>query len=204
MDSGFNFVADSVTQGKARPAIAEWSADPYTPEWWQFGQHWPYTVPVNLHDHCYQHSYPVQLYSITDFPPGSFYTIAPEFFNFTIDYIGLLSDTVKQHIKNKTLRLVFYYDEGDNPHLIKQRLDQLCHEHTLPNNCYQFISANTAADNIENFVYFPGDELLYWERNRNEPAVPVHYRARSRDFTVLAIAPVQKENPTYHSPISSL
>jgi hypothetical protein len=181
----FNFVADQVIQGKAYPALAKWPAQPYTPEWRQFGQHWPHTVPVNLHDHCVKHLYPVQLYSITEFPPGSFYTIAPEFFNFSIDYIGLLSEVVKQHVKNKTLRLLFYYDEGDNPQRIKQRLDQLCQQHSLPSNCYQFISANTAADNIKNFVYFVGDELLYWERNCNEPATPVHSRARSRDFTVL-------------------
>jgi len=185
MASGFNFVADRLIQDKAYPTLARWSAEPYTLEWRQFGQHWPYTLPVNLHDHCVEHSYPVNLYSIEDFPPGSFYTIAPVFFDFTIDYIGLLSGTVKQHLKNKTLRLLFYYDEGDNPQLIKQRLDQLCQRHDLPGDCYRFISANTAADDVENFVYFVGDELLYWERNYNEPATPVHCRARSRDFTVL-------------------
>lgn len=185
MALGFNFVADRLIQDKAYPTLARWSADPYTAEWRQFGQHWPHTVPVNLHEHCATHSYPVQLYSITDFPPGSFYTVAPEFFNGIIDYFELLSDTVKQHVKNKTLRLLFYYDEGDNPHWIKERLNRLCQQHNLPDNCYQFISANTAADSIENFVYFPCDELLYWERNRNEPATPVHHRARSRDFTVL-------------------
>lgn len=185
MDSKFNFVADQVVQGKAYPALAQWSAEPYTTEWRQFGQQWPYTVPVNLHDHCAQHLYPVNLYSVADFPPGSFYTVALEFFNFSIDYIGLLSNVVKQHVKNKTLRLLFYYDEGDNPHLIKRRLDRLCQKHNLPDNCYQFISANTAADGIKNFVYFPCDELLYWERNHNEPATSVHHRPRPRDFTVL-------------------
>jgi len=169
MASKFNFVADQVIQHKAYPALAIWPADPYTPEWRQFGQHWPFTVPVNLHDHCITHQYPIQIYDTSDFPVGSFYTIAPVFFNFKIDYIELLSATIKHHVKNKTLRLLFYYNEGDNPYLIKLRLDILCIKNNLPVDCYQFISANTVADAIENFIYFPSHELLYWERNYKEP-----------------------------------
>jgi hypothetical protein len=108
------------------------------------------------------------------------------FFNFDIDYIELLSPTVKQHLLNNNLKLLFYYDEADGPHKIKQRLDQLCAQHHLPTDCYLFISANTAADQFDKFVSFSADELLYWDRNQPVAALPVHNNKRHRDFTVLS------------------
>ena len=182
----FNFVADSIIKNKAYPALATWKADPWTRDWSKFCGEWPYTVPVNLHDHCGQHHYPYQLYTLDNFPPGSYYTIAPVFFHFDLDYISLLPERVKQHLLNQDLKLLFYYDEADNPYKIKQRLDQLCTQHQLPLDCYQFISANTAADQIENFASFVADELLYWARNRPVTATPIHQNQRARDFTVLS------------------
>jgi hypothetical protein len=82
--------------------------------------------------------------------------------------------------------VLFYYHEGDNPYHIKQRLDELCQNHLLPPNCYRFVSGNTAADNIKNFVYFPDHELLYWHRNRQVPPTPTHANPRPYDFTVLS------------------
>ena len=182
----FNFVADSIIRNKAYPALAEWKAIPWTREWRRFAGEWPYTVPVNLHDYCDQHHYPHQLYTLDNFPPGSFYTIAPVFFHFDLDYIGLLPNRVKQHLINRELKLLFYYDEADNPYKIKHRLDQLCTQHQLPVDCYQFISANTASDQIDNFVSFSADELLYWDRNQTVPTTPIHGNCRARDFTVLS------------------
>jgi hypothetical protein len=182
----FNFVADSIIRNKAYPALAKWNAIPWTGEWRRFSGEWPYTVPVNLHDYCEQHHYPHQLYTLDNFPPGSFYTIAPVFFHFDLDYIGLLPADVKQHLINQDLKLLFYYDEADNPYKIKHRLDELCTQHQLPVDCYQFISANTSADHIKNFVSFSADELLYWDRNQTVPATPIHRNQRARDFTVLS------------------
>lgn len=182
----FNFVADSIIKNKAYPALATWKAIPWTWEWSRFSGKWPYTVPVNLHDYCEHHHYPYQLYTLDNFPPGSFYTIAPVFFRFDLDYIDLLPTIVKQHLLNRDLKLLFYYDEADNPYEIKHRLDQLCIQHQLPVDCYQFISANTAADQIENFASFVADELLYWDRNQPVPATSIHQNKRAKDFTVLS------------------
>jgi hypothetical protein len=182
----FNFVADSIVRNKAYPALATWKAIPWTTEWRRFSGEWPHTVPVNLHDYCEHHNYPYQLHTLDDFPPGSFYTIAPVFFYFDLDYIGLLPANIKQQLFNRDLKLLFYYDEADNPYKIKQRLDQLCIQHELPVDCYQFISANTAADQIENFASFSADELLYWDRNQTVTATPIHQNRRARDFTVLS------------------
>lgn len=70
-----NFVADSITQGKAYPALAMWKAMPYTPEWRQFVQHWPNTVPVELYEHFNTHNIEYNLYDFTNYRTHSYYTI---------------------------------------------------------------------------------------------------------------------------------
>jgi hypothetical protein len=176
----FNFRADRIVNGRVHPAITKWQAEPFTPAWREFVDHWPYSVPVNLIDHCAEHNFP---HTISE-TAGEYYPIALLFFDFTIDYFELLK--IKDQLRNKEFRLLFYYDEGDNPFKIKQRLDELCAVHNLDTDCYRFISANTAADNIKGFAYFPGDELLYWQRNKLVAPTPIHSNRREREFTLLS------------------
>jgi hypothetical protein len=76
----FNFVTDRIVAGRAFPTLATFQADPYSPEWQQFIQHSPYTIPVDLFDYCKQHNFSSDLHTIEKFPPGSFYVIAPGIF----------------------------------------------------------------------------------------------------------------------------
>jgi hypothetical protein len=88
MDYEFKFSADSILRNKAYPALAEWQAIPYTPEWRQFRYHWPYTVPCELHEHCATHNFPHHIHTLTTCQgPENFYTIGLGFFDFSIDYI---------------------------------------------------------------------------------------------------------------------
>lgn len=174
----FKFVADGILRDKAYPALAEWQARPYTPEWREFVNHWPNTVPCELHEHCATHGYP---YTIST-KSGDFYTIGLGFFNFTIDYFSL----IPSRILEQGITVLFYYHEGDNPYHVKQRLDELCVAHNLPTTCYQFISGNTAANLIPGFHYFPDHELLYWHRNHSVLATPVNLAPRAHDFTLLS------------------
>jgi hypothetical protein len=48
-----------------------------------------------------------------------------------------------------------------------------------------FVSGNTAAKKLPNFVYFADFELWYSQRNRASPALEIHHDSRERDFTVL-------------------
>jgi hypothetical protein len=182
----FNFVADRIVAGKAYPALTTWSAEPYTEEWREFGSHWPYTIPCNLLDHCAEHRFPYNLYTVDSYPERSLYPIALQFFDFGIDYFGVIDPTVLEQIRLQKLTIMFYYDEGDNPHLIKNRLDQLCCDHNLKDSCYKFVTANTAASSIPGFVCLQSDELLFWQRNLYVPATPVHCNPRSKEFTVLS------------------
>ena len=186
MDLQFNFVADRIVRNKAYPAFAQHCAEPYTPEWRQFMQHWPNTVPVELHEHCATHDFPHNLYSIDNYPPGSYYTVGLGFFNFFINYFGLFPGHVQQQLRSGNLKVLFYYHEGDNPYRIKEVLDKQCRLHQLPVDCYRFVSGNTEADKIPGFAYFPDHELLYWHRNQEVPATPINMQPRRRIFTALS------------------
>jgi hypothetical protein len=181
-----NFVADRVVRGKAYPALARWSANPYTAEWRQFVQHWPNTVPAELYEHFNTHDVKYTLSDVNSATAGAYYTVGIGFFNFDVDYFALMSEVVRRQLRREELVVLFYYHEGDNPFRIRDRLDELCQNHLLPPNCYRFVSGNTAADDIANFAYFPDHELLYWHRNQSIPPASVHGRRRLRDFTVLS------------------
>ena len=178
----FNFVADAVSRSKAYPALAKWSAQPYTAEWRQFRYHWPYTVPCELHEHCVTHDFSHHIHTVENCSGAkNFYTVGLGFFDFNIDYFSLIPDQVFE----RGITVVFYYHEGDNPGRIKQRLDRLCASHGLNPKCYRFVSGNTASDQIENFAWFPDHELLYWHRNQPVPATPIHFNRRPYWFTIL-------------------
>ena len=182
MESVFKFAADSVLRGKAYPALAEWQATPFTPEWRQFRYHWPYTVPAELIEHCITHGFPHRLGPVKDSQgTDTFYVIGLGFFDFAIDYFDLVPPAVFE----QGLTILFYYHEGDNPCRIQQRLDSLCDQHGLAKNCYRFVSGNTAADNVPGFAWFPDHELLYWHRNQAVPATPIHFDHRPYRFTIL-------------------
>jgi hypothetical protein len=178
MDLKFNFRADAVVRNKAYPALAEWQARPFTAEWREFVYHWPNTVPCELHEHCATHQFPYTISSDS----GDFYTIGIGFFNFDVDYFALIPTAI---LESKT-PILFYYHEGDNPYTIKQRLDTLCQQHNLPTTCYQFVSGNTAANQIPGFHYFPDHELLYWHRNQAVVPPGIDLAPRPYDFTLLS------------------
>jgi hypothetical protein len=177
-----NFVADHIVQGKAYPALAQWRAQPFTPEWHQFVHHHPSTVPVELFEHCATHHVKIDL--ATDIVPG-YYAIGIGFFNFGIDYFELLPKHIFHAVKFRQIKILFYYHEGDNPANIKMYLDVCCQKNQLPVDCYHFVSGNTAAEKLERFHYFPDHELLYWHRNKEVPAESIHLHRRRYNFTIL-------------------
>lgn len=184
MALSFNFVVDRVVRDKIYPHLAQWQAEPYTPQWRQFGQHWPYTTPLRIEEYCYLNQASINIFGIDDFPDHCYYPVALAFFDFSIDYFALLPTKVYAALSNARLTLLFFYHEGDNPHTIKCRLDQLVSQHKLPSNCYQFVSGNTVADQLDNFVYFCDFEFWYKHRN-TVPAVAAHWNSRRKDFVAL-------------------
>jgi hypothetical protein len=181
-----NLIADRIVRGKIYPALAQHQAEPYTQSWREFEHHWPCTVPFRPQEYCEYHSVSINILGPNDvWPADAFYPIGLGFFNFEIDYFALLPPRVKTELQQGRIRILFYYHEGDNPALIKQKLDALVVQHQLLKNCYRFVSGNTAARGIENFVYFADFELWYWHRNHATAPLPIHHESREREFTAL-------------------
>jgi hypothetical protein len=178
-----NIVCDRVVKNKPYPALALHDAEPYTAAWREFGQHWPYTVPVELVEYCREFGVPYCLYTIDAYPDDSYYAIHLGFFDHAIDYIALLPEQVLTDLKAAKLRILFYYHEGDDPVKIKLRLDTLCELHELTDNVYRFVSGNTAANLLSNFVYFADHELLYYIRNKNNEKILKTSGSLMRTFT---------------------
>lgn len=179
------FVCDRIVNGKAYPALTTHTAEPYTAQWKQFIDHSPRTVPAELLEYCNEHDVAYELYTIDTFPDDSYYIVHLGWFDFGVDYIGLLPDAVFDAVRSGSLRILFYYHEGDNPFRIKDRLDTLCAAWGLNYNVYKFVSGNTAAADIDNFVWFADHELLYYTRNKNEQKILETPGSPMKVFTAL-------------------
>lgn len=181
-----NLIADRTIKGRIYPALARHEARPFTPSWRQFGEHWPYTTPVRLQEYCTEHGVDIRIHDIYNYPDNSWYPICLGFFDFDIDYFGLLPEAVCDAVGSGKLRVLFLYHEGDNPQRIKNRLDSLIKQHQLPTQCYCFVSANTAADRLPGFVTFHDFELWYYQRNLASSPYMIHRQPREREFTCLS------------------
>ena len=186
----FNFVFDREHLGRPYPNLAPMmdASNGYH----GMGDDYPYIGPCRLLYYAQDHNYPVNIvYTNQLIPPNSYYPIGISWFNFEYDYLAQLTNQVKDLLRNQRLKLLFYYHEGDNPFHEKIRLDNLCVEHNLPTDCYRFISGNTQADAIDNFIYFPDHELFYWRNavvwnGHLMPECRAHKNPRAHKFTALS------------------
>lgn len=156
------------------------------------GDEHPWIAPIRLNFYAQDHNFPINTSYINELlPHNAFYPVGISWFDFELDYFALMTEQVRGYLREHRLRVLFYYHEGDNPFNQKARLDELCGQHNLPVDCYRFVSGNTQADNIENFVYFPDHELFYWRNSVIWNDIPqvgceVHPYRRNREFTFLS------------------
>ena len=156
------------------------------------GDAYPYICPIRLFYYAQDHGYPMNISYVTDpVPENAFYPIGIAWFDFSLDFFALMSEQVRNMLRDKKLRALFYYHEGDNPQHEKVRLDELCRHHNLPQDCYRFVSGNTLSDDLENFVYFADHELFYWRNTVVWNDIPQigcepHPFPRNKEFTLLS------------------
>ena len=176
-----NFCYDSLGEYNiGYPNLAQPNIEPS-----EFDNTWPRTVPWRALMYFQEAGIKCQAYTVESAPNGSFYPVAFAWFDHDCDYFGLMSDQLHQRLRNQTIQVLFYYHEGDSPFTIKQSLDQACRRHNLPENCYKFISANSAAQSIPGFVYFNDHEHFFKYLNRFQSADPVQAGERPYQFTAL-------------------
>jgi hypothetical protein len=181
----FNFVFDRFVAGQPYPNLAP--LIDISQGYSQLELDYPRIIPLRLLSFLKDHAYPYSNFSINqDFPSDSFYPVGIAWFNFDLDYFGLMSAQLLTLCRAKKLTILFYYHEGDDPHREKHRLDQLCDHHGLPRDCYVFVSGNTQADKIPGFVFFADHELFYWRCSRLQPVLEAHQQPRTHRFTALS------------------
>jgi len=95
------------------------------------------------------------------------------------------TNTIKK-IKDCNIKILFYYHEADNAYHIKERIGFLLEKHKLPQDCYIFISANTAANNIENFIYYNDHESFFANINRRQHSYLSTRKEKEFDFSMLS------------------
>ena len=128
---------------------------------------------------------PQQIVATTDAPPGAWYPVVFGWFDFSVDYISMISSAAYTRIQQKQMRLVFTYHEGDNPARIRNRINQLCADHSIDLEQVWLISGNSSADSVPGCVYWPELEFMYWRLVDRSAGAQYHMRPRSRAFTGL-------------------
>ena len=67
-------------------------------------------VPIRLLYYGVDHDFPINTFHIDqDWPAGSYYPIGLGFFNFTVDYFGIMSKRVRNLVRDKQLKVLFVY-----------------------------------------------------------------------------------------------
>ena len=128
---------------------------------------------------------PQQIVATADAPAGAWYPVVLGWFDFSADYISMISSAAHTRIQQKLMRLVFTYHEGDNPAKIRQRIDQLCADHSIDSEQVWLISGNSSADSVPGCVYWPELEFMYWRTIDLSAGAEYHEQPRSRAFTGL-------------------
>lgn len=126
-----------------------------------------------------------QVVNTVDAPTDAWYPMVLGYFDFSVDYLAAVSDAAYEKLKNKQIKLIFTYHEGDHPGRIRQRIDQLCADHQIDCDLVWFISGNSVADQYHNCIYWPELEFMYWRTVDRSNGAAYHLNARSRAFTGL-------------------
>jgi len=180
------FYIEKVVDGEYYPNLAKSGVKPFTNEWGQFSTITPYSEPLLLVEHLKRYDIDFKVISsVTKADNDTFYPIALSFFDFNINWFELMSDKLISALKNKNIKILFYYSEGDNPYTIDNHLSEQCVKHSIPREQIKFISANSEASNVSNFLHVVDDEILYHYRNRKHPPAFYTETPRAKKYTAL-------------------
>jgi hypothetical protein len=151
----------------------------------EFDETWPRCLPVRLFAYFPLAGMNHRSWLVDRAPKGSWYPIGLAWHDFDCDYFSLLSESTHRRVKDGSIRMLFYYHEGDNPERIRERFESLRIKHGFPEHCYLFLSANSASDRVKDFMYFPDHELFFRYVNRHQRPAPINKDHRTRHFTAL-------------------
>lgn len=179
------FYFEKIINNKPYPNLATHKAKPYTQSWREFSNKHPYSEPPNLLEFMNYHNVPYELVEFDNTDNDTFYIIAISWFDFSINWFSLMNDEIINKVKDKKLKILFYYWEADNPYRIHEHISNQANEYNVPMEQIKFISGNSEAEKIPNFHYFADDELLFQFRNKKIEPVLFHTNTRTKKYTAL-------------------
>jgi len=179
------FCIDKFINGEAYPNLATIDATPHTKKWHKFSTNFPYSEPAMLLNHLDEHSIVYTIVPLEEADNSTFYLIALSFLDYSIDWFELMNDQLINKLRDQSIKVLFYYSEGDNPKDINEIICNLCTKHNIPREQIKFVSANSEAKNIDHFYHIVDDELLFRYRNRKIKPVQYHENDRSKKYTAL-------------------
>jgi hypothetical protein len=179
------FCIEKFKKDKAYPNLASFNAIPHQNSWRQFSTNSPYSEPVMLLEYLTNSGADYDIVSIDEADNDTFYPIALSFFDFSIDWFSLMSIELVTKLKDRSIKILFYYSEGDNPHTLNKHITEQCKKHKIPREQVKFISANSEARNIDHFYHIVDDELLFQHRNSAMPPVKFLPHVKQKKFVAL-------------------
>ena len=161
---------------------------PKSKAWWDLAINPPYSYEFRFLRYLYTDGirYRIERVStMADTGEKCVYPINLNYFDPAIDFVGLMSATAQQLARVGQLTILFYYSEGDNVNWhITPRIEEMCTQHSIPQQQVKFIIANRAAG--DPYLYCPDDELYYRYLNKDTDFVKqVNLDQRSKKFTCL-------------------
>lgn len=127
-----------------------------------------------------------EVLSTEDSVYDSFYIVTLYYFDFSIDYFSYLSDMVINRLRNKQMKLLLYYREPDSPYDIQRRLLLLCEQYGISAFSVVFISGNSMASKLSNFVYFNDFICLHKFQTRYRDIPEISNSIKEKRFTLLS------------------
>lgn len=179
------FCIDKIVKEKPYPNLATFDAIPHQRSWKEFSINPPYSEPVMLLEYLANSGIEYSIVSLDDANNNTFYPIALSYFDFDIDWFSLMSVNLIHKLKDKSIKILFYYSEGDNPYTLNKHITSQCTRHKIPREQILFVSANSKAKNIDYFYHVVDDELLFQYRNRGILPVGFLPHIKQKKFTAL-------------------
>jgi hypothetical protein len=127
----------------------------------------------------------MQIVATADAPAGAWYPVVLGWFDFSADYFAMIGTVAYTRIQQKQMRLIFTYHEGDNPARMRDRINQLCSDHSIDPEQVWLISGNSSADSVSGCIYWPELEFMYWRTVDRSSGARYHLDPRGRTFTGL-------------------
>jgi len=184
-----NFCFDNIidiTSKKYYPNLVQDTHSNYEDVCGNYSDVWPYSDPPRLLEYLDQEKIQYSIFNTKDAPTNSFYIINISFFDHNINWFKLLPQTTLHRLQKNEIRLLYYYCEGDGPHLIRKKLYNDAEVCNVDKKQIHFIMHNTVAKNLSNFYYFNDDEILYKNAQHYSGNLSLwHNKPRTKKFTCL-------------------